>query len=45
MNKAIKMTRRELVWETRVGIFDEKRWYAILEWLKTFSVKEPNANT
>ena len=45
MNKAIKMTRRELVWETRVGIFDEKKWYATLEWLKTFSIKEPDIHT
>ena len=45
MNKAIKMTRRELVWETRVGVFDEKKWYATLEWLKTFSIKEPDTHT
>ena len=45
MNKAIKMTRRELVWETRVGTFDEKKWYPTLESLKTFSIREPDTHT
>lgn len=37
MSKAIKMTRSELVWETRVAYFDAKRWNETLAWLKTFA--------
>lgn len=40
MNKSIRMTRHELVWETRVAYFDKQRWSETLEWLKTFADKE-----
>lgn len=42
MSKAIKMTKQEVVLETRVAILDEHMWFEILEWLKAFSMKEPN---
>ena len=40
MSKAIKMTKQEVVLETRVAIFDEKKWRETVEWLKTFSTKK-----
>lgn len=44
MSKAIRMTRRELVWETRVNEFDESDWQSTLEWLKSFTEKEPRGS-
>lgn len=45
MSKSIQMTRSELVWETRVAYFDEKRWNETLEWLKTFAEKDTDPYT
>ena len=40
MSKSIRMTRRELVWETRVNEFGEEDWKKTVEWLKSFTEKE-----
>ena len=40
MSKSIRMTRSELVWETRVNEFGEQDWKDVLKWLKTFTEKE-----
>ena len=42
MSKSIKMTKQEVVLETRIAVFDEKRWRETIEWLKLFATKEPN---
>ena len=36
MGKSIRMTRNELVWETRINYFTEDDWNKIKEWLSTF---------
>ena len=40
MSKALRMTRSELVWETRINEFSEKDWEKTVEWLKSFTEKE-----
>ena len=45
MSKVIKMTRHELVWETREAEFDAAEWGRTLAWLKTFAEKETDPYT
>ena len=40
MSKSIRMTRNELVWETRINNFTEDDWNKIKEWLSTFVNRE-----
>jgi hypothetical protein len=43
--KTIKMTRNELVWETRVAYFDRDAWKRTLDWLKQFADKPADEYT
>ena len=43
--KVIRMTRHELVWETRTAEFDAAEWDRTLAWLKTFAEKETDPYT